>query len=94
MDFWLPIRTVAAEDADDAVNSAFDAAGKVARLETRDNGARDYNRGQRIGEGALKTITDFNANFVLCRSYEEQYTVVLLGFAKFPGSEEVAIAEP
>jgi len=88
MDFWLPVRGVAAEDADDAVNPTFDAARKVARLETRHNSAGNYNRGQCIRESAFKTITDFDANFVLCGSYQEQYTIVFLCFAKLPGSEE------
>ena len=83
MDLWLPVRCVAAEDADDAINPAFDAAGKVARLETRYDGARNYNRGQCISESALKTITDLDANFVLRGRYEEQHTIVFLASPSF-----------
>src|SRR5215471_1021393 len=89
MDLWLPIRGIAAEYTGDAVNPAFDAARKVARLETRYDGARNYNRGQRISKGAFKAITDLDANFVLRGGYEEQHTIIFLGFAKLPGSEKV-----
>jgi len=88
MDFWLPARGVAAEDADNAVNAAFDTARKITYLEARDDGARNNNRGQCVSESTFETITDLDANFVFCGSYKEQNTVVLLGFAKFPGSEE------
>ena len=83
MDFWLPVRCVAAEDADDAVNPTFDAARKVTRLEARDDGARNYHRGQCVCESALKTITDLDANFVLRGRYEEQHTIVFLASPSF-----------
>ena len=79
----LPFRSVAIEHADDAVNSALDAAGEIVRLEARYNNAGYDDRRQRVGHGAFKPVTDLNADLVFGRRYQEQDAVVFLGLASF-----------
>src|SRR3984885_5641391 len=89
IDLALPVRRVAAQDADNPVNAAADAAGKIARLEPRHDRARNDHRRQRVGQRAFEPVADLDADPVLIRGDEQKNTVILLRLAELPGAEQL-----
>src|SRR5579863_1528789 len=85
----LPIGSVAAEHADNALDAALDAAGEIAGLEPRDDGARDDDRGKRVGQRTLEPIAHLDAYFVLGRGDQKKNAVVLLRLAELPETEQL-----
>ena len=65
------------------------AAGKIAGLEAWHDGARNNDRGDRIGQRAFEAIADFDAYLVLVRRDQKQHAVVLLRLAELPGPEQL-----
>ncbi len=88
-DLALPVRGVARQHADDAVDAALDAAGKIVGLETRQHGALNDDRRQRIGQRALEAVADFDAHLVLGRCNQEQDAIVFLRLAELPEPEQL-----
>ena len=89
VDLALPVRGVAAQDADDAVDAAADAAGKIAGLEPRHDRARNDHRRQRVGQRTFKPVADLDADLVLVRRDQQENAVVLLRLAELPGAEQL-----
>ena len=85
----LPLGAVARKHADDAVDAALDAAGKIAGLEARHDGARDDDRRQRVGQRAFEAVADLDAHLVLVRRDQQQHAVVLLRLAELPDAEQL-----
>src|SRR6202022_4985116 len=84
-----PIPRLTPEHADDVVDTAVDAAGKIIGAKARSNGVLDDEPRYRIGERSFEAVADLDAHLALARRHNQQDAVVLVLLTDLPVAAEL-----
>src|SRR5262245_14333433 len=85
----LPFGGVAGEHADDIVDAAVDAAGKVVGAKARDDRVLDDEPRDRVGERAFEPVADLDAHLALVWRHDQHHAVVLVLLSDPPAAAEL-----